>query len=133
MAGNQFSATPKKKGPWLWIILGLVLLGLPLASCGGCIYFGISLATAPVNAAVESLQNDAEVAEKLGTPITKDFGFSINNLTNNNGNGSAEIEFNARGPNGAANVSGKMKLIAGTWSPDGLVVTFGDGTTKRLD
>lgn len=90
------------------------------------------LATAPVDAAVQSLKDDVEIAGKLGTPITKDAGFSISNLTNNNGNGSAELEFNARGPAGAAHVAGRMKLIAGIWSPDGLVVTFDDGTTKNL-
>lgn len=87
---------------------------------------------APFNAAVQALNDDAEIAGKLGTPIKKDAGFQVNNYNNSNGNGSAELEFNARGPDGAVNVSGKMKLIAGTWSPDGLTVTFEDGTTKTL-
>jgi hypothetical protein len=125
-------ASPKKKGSWLWIILGLVLLGLPVLGCGGCFYFLYSMGVAPINAAVASLNDDAEVSAKLGTPIKMVSGLAIKNLENNNGNGSAELEFNASGPNGSAKVSGKMKLIAGTWSPDGLVVTYDDGTTKTL-
>ena len=87
---------------------------------------------APVNAAVEALNNDPGVSAKLGSPIQAGSSKSISNYNNNNGNGGATIAFNASGPDGAASVDGKMKLTAGTWTPDGLTVTFGDGTEVTL-
>jgi len=130
----QHTMPKKKRSPLIWIIpLGLVLLAAPVMCCGGGIFFAFNMAKAPINAAVAALNNDAEITEKLGSPIEAGSSFQLDNYTNNNGNGGAELGFNASGPKGSAKVAGKMKLIAGAWSPDGLNVMFQDGTSKTLN
>lgn len=129
-----YATPPKKRNHWIWIIpLALLLLSAPVLCCGGMIFFGVSMAKAPINAGVEALNSDPEITDKLGSPISAGSSFELNNYQNDNSNGSAELGYNVSGPKGTARVSGKMKLIAGTWTPDGLTVTFDDGTTKTLN
>lgn len=130
----QYAQPPKKRSPLIWIIpLGLVLLIAPVICCGGMIFFGVNMAKAPINAGVSALNNDPEITDKLGSPIEAGSSFQLTNYQNNNGNGSAELGYDVSGPKGSANVSGKMQLNSGTWSPDGLTVTFEDGTSKTLN
>lgn len=127
------ASQPRKRSIFRWLIpLALVLFALPVLAIGGCVYWGLGALNAPVNAAVEALNNDPGVSAKLGSPIQAGSSKSISNYNNNNGNGGATVAFNASGPNGSASVDGKMKLTAGTWAPDGLTVTFGDGTEVTL-
>jgi len=122
-----------KKTNWLlWIgLIGVVLVGLPIACCGSVIFWGVNIATAPLDAAGEALSTEASVAEKLGTPVSYE-NIGISNFTNENGNGSATIDSNFSGPNGSAHVTGTMQLNAGTWSVDHLIVTFEDGSEVEL-
>jgi hypothetical protein len=110
----------------------LLVLASPLVCCGGLALFGFKAVQAPFDAATESLNADARVVEKLGSPISRGSSMSINNYNSVNGNGGATIEFNASGPKGGAQVSGRMALTAGKWRPDGLTVTCDDGTEFRL-
>ena len=131
---SQYGPPPKKRSPLIWIIpLGLILLAGPVICCGGMIFFGVSMAKAPINAGVTALNNDSEITDKLGSPITAGSSFNLNNYQNDNGNGGADLSYDVSGPKGSAKVSGKMKLNSGTWTPDGLTVTFDDGTTKTLN
>jgi len=130
----QFSQPKKKRSPLIWIIpLVLVLLVAPVVCCGGAIFFGVGMFKAPIEAGVAALNEDPEITEKLGSPIEAGSSIQLSNYENNNGNGGAELGYNVSGPKGSATVSGKMKLNSGTWTPDGLTVTFEDGTTKTLN
>jgi len=130
-------ATPPQKS-WfgrncIWLVpLILLVMGSPFLCCGGLALFGFNAMQAPLDAATDSLNADARVVEKLGSPITRGSSMKMTNYNNNNGNGGATIEFNASGPNGGAQVSGKMALTAGKWRPDGLTVTCDDGTEFQL-
>ena len=85
----------------------------------------------PMDAAVAAMEADNEIAQKLGTPIERHMGFEIDS-NSKNGNGSATMTFDAGGPKESANVSGKMKQIAGKWSPEDLRIKCSDGTEFRL-
>ncbi len=130
---SQTTVGPRKRRTAIWLVpLLLIFFGGPILVCGGCLFFGMGFLNAPVNAGIEAMSNNPEITAKLGTPIKSGSSKEISNYNNQNGNGGATVRFNASGPNGSANVSGKMKLIAGTWSPDGLTVTFDDGTETTL-
>lgn len=123
---------PKKTNWVLWLaLLGIFLVGTPIACCAGVGVWGVSMFQAPLEAAGEALAADARVTEKLGTPISYE-SVTIKNYQNNNGNGQASIDTNYVGPKGKAHVTGTMQLNAGTWSVGQLVLTFEDGTEIEL-
>ena len=126
---------PQKKGCmrfwWLGLLLGLVFIVIPMASCIGLGVWGMSAVKEPVNAAVAAVNADAEITAKLGQ-VTCDNEFGIKDFTASNGNGSATVDTNVTGPNGSARVEGRMKVTAGNWSADGLTVTCDDGTEFRI-
>lgn len=130
----QAAPRPKSKVPMiLGIILGMGVLGV--LCCGGLSFFGfkagMAAMQAPIDEAIRVVSADAELADKLGTPITSTSTMGVTNYQNNNNNGSAEVQFNAQGPKGSANVSGQMTLTAGSWSADQLTVTI-DGEETVL-
>jgi len=130
-------ATPPQKSwigrNWIWLVpLILVVMASPIVCCGGLAFFGFNVMQAPLTAATDAINADQRITGKLGSPITRGSSMTVNNYTNNNGNGGATIEFNVSGPNGGAQVSGRMALTAGKWRPDGLTVTCDDGTEFEL-
>lgn len=129
----NFDAQPKKKTNWLlWIgLLGVVLLGVPIACCGGIAFLGFGMAAAPLEAAEQALEAEPRVTEKLGTPITRD-EFKITDFESTNGSGSAGLDTNFSGPEGTARVEGTMRQDGGTWSVEQLTITFSDGTSIEL-
>lgn len=106
---------------------------LGLVCCGGGIYFVGQQFKAPLDATVAAMNENVELSEKLGTPIESSYnGIALRNLTNNNGNGSADLSFNATGPKGSARVDTKLKLTAGTWTIETLTAECSDGSTVTL-
>ena len=92
-------------------------------------YLGWSQLSAPLDTAVSAMENNAEFAEKLGTPIEYELnGLEMRNITNDNGEGGAEFTFNAKGPNGSASVDANLNLSAGNWSVGTLTGECSDGT-----
>ena len=124
-------APKKSKLPLILGILGVSGLAV-VACCGGAAYFGFGMVTAPRDAAIEAMEHDAALSEKLGTPLKAGSSFSLSNYQNNNNNGSAVIEFNVEGPNGTASVEADMKLTAGTWSVKLLTAQCSDGSTVTI-
>ena len=124
---------PKKKTNWLlWIgLLGVFLVGVPVACCGGLAFWGFGMAAAPLDAAEQALEADPRVTEKLGTPIKRD-EFKITDFESANGSGTAGLDTNFSGPNGTAKVEGPMRQAAGAWSVEQLTVTFDDGSSIEL-
>lgn len=122
---------PKSKLP---LILGiLAVCGIcAVACCGGIAYFGFGMVTAPRDAAITAMEANAELAEKLGTPLEAGSQFNLTNFTNNNNNGSASIGFDVKGPNGSANVNADMVLTAGTWTVGELTADCSDGTQVMI-
>lgn len=129
----NFDGQPKKKTNWLlWIgLLGIFLVGIPVACCGGLAVWGFGMASAPLDAAEQALEADPRVTEKLGTPIKRD-EFKITDFESTNGSGSAGLDTNFSGPNGSARVEGTMRQDGGSWSVEQLTVTFDDGTSVEL-
>ena len=122
-----------KKSPWLMIVLlvGGACIVLPAACCAGVVYLGVGAVTAPLEAAASAMEQDPAIADKLGTPIEHEV-IGITNYENNNGNGSAGIDTNFKGPKGSAHVKGSLILTAGEWRVQSLTVEFSDGSTASL-
>ncbi len=137
-APNQLPPQRSNGKSPLLLILGIVaaLVLVPIICCGVVGVLGFTTAVgaikAPVDAAVVALNEDPAVAAKLGTPIEEQTGFGVNDYNNNNGNGGATVNFNVTGPNGSAEVSGRMDLTAGVWSADDLTVQCSDGTKLKV-
>lgn len=125
---------PVKKKSKLALILGILAVSAiaGVVCCGGAAWFGVGMFTAPRDAAIAAMGQDAEISGKLGTPLQAGGRFSLSNYTNNNNTGSASIGFDVVGPNGNANVDADMKLTAGTWTVNSLTVTYGDGSKATL-
>jgi hypothetical protein len=130
------NAGPQKKSLGTILMLVLGFFAACLICCGAVSFFAFKGATglmsAPVDAAIAYVSADEEIANKLGTPIESTSAIGIENYQNNNGNGSAKVGFNAKGPNGTARVDGSLTLTAGTWSAKALTVKFPDGQTITL-
>lgn len=127
----------KKTSTWIWVVFGVLLLTVtPFLCCGGLAVLGVGTfltgMRAPINAAVESMNDDPAIAAKLGTPITTGSSFGVSEYQNHNGDGHAIVSFDATGPNGSAKVRGRMNLSGHTWSPEDLTVTCKDGTKLTL-
>lgn len=125
-------ARPKSTNWVLWIaIIGLLFVLTPVACCGGLGFFVFSTVKAPLTAAVDALESDVRVTDRIGMPISYD-SIQINNMNTENGEGSADINTNFSGPKGTVHVEGSMKQTAGQWSPAELTVTFDDDSTIRI-
>ena len=127
----------KKSGGCVKIAVILAALGVVgLICCGGMSYFGVSAGMAamkaPVDKSIEVMSADAEISQKLGTPIENTSTLAVNQYNNHNNNGDAKVNFNAKGPNGSAQVSGDLTLTAGTWSVDQLNIQFADGSSATI-
>ncbi len=115
--------------------MSVVLLILFLAGgglCGGIVYFAFDMAKAPMEAVVKELNEDQEIAAKLGSPIESGASFGITDFQNNNGNGHARVDFNVAGSIGGANVQGRVNLTANKWRSEEITVTCDDGTIFTL-
>ena len=93
---------------------------------------GMAAMKAPLDKSIEVMSADAEVAQKLGTPIENTSTLAVNQYNNHNNNGDAKVDFNAKGPNGAAQVTGNLTLTAGVWSVDQLNIRFSDGSSATI-
>ncbi len=132
---SQDMAAPAPKKSKVPMILGILGVGfiVAIACCGGCSYWAFQQGMAPFAAATESMNGNAELTEKLGSPIEYDMnGIQLNNMVNNNGEGSADIGFTAKGPNGTANVSAQLNLTGNKWSVQTLNAECSDGSTVTI-
>lgn len=117
----------------IWgLLAALVVIALPLSCIGIGGYYAWTFVSAPLDQAVVSMEQDAVIVEKLGKPLTKGTGIGINNYSNQNGNGGADVDFNVNGPKGSAHVKGRMELTAGVWRPAGLKIDFSDGKSVTI-
>ncbi len=123
---------------WWWVIL-LVIVGggvMCCGVCGGVGYFVMNKlkSSEPYKMAVEALENDPVVIEKLGEPIAEPpfVGGSINE---SNGQGSAKLLFIMTGSNAGviANVECNARLIDGKWGLTSVTVNFSDGQRYVLE
>ena len=105
---NQMPAQPPPGNKsWVWILVTVVVLFvvMPVVCCGGFLLMsyrgieaGIAGLQAPVEAAVEAMNDDPTVSAKLGAPIESESGFGVNEYNNDNGNGGASVDFDVFGP-----------------------------------
>ena len=124
----------KRNGLWFFPVL-IFGLGGPLVCCSGFAFLGysaVNLINGPKNAAIQALENDPEVAERLGDNLTAGSNIQINDMQIDNNNGSVDIGFSVSGSKESADVEGKMVMTAGEWAAESLVVTYTDGTTKEI-
>jgi len=138
---------PSKSGGSSWpIVLLVVLLLLVLTCgglCGGCIYlgkqaavqvgktaaeFGAFVTLVPAYAATQqAVDNDPQVIDRLGQPITTLAMPTRQNSGEMKPEGET-FQYDIRGPNGTAIVSGVATADGGAWRVSTITVTFSDGS-----
>ncbi len=116
-----------------WILIVLVILVVLLLGCVGFCYFsfqaGMNVVMAPINDLVENLNQNDEVKAKLGSPITQISVFDQGKFNSNISNNEADVEITVKGPNGSADVSGKLRKDGSKWVPIDVEVTFEDSSS----
>jgi hypothetical protein len=145
---SNSTSSPQSGGSgWLTVLL-VVLLLLVLTCgglCGGCIYlgrraavqvgktaaeFGAFVTLVPAYAATQqAVDNDPQVIDRLGQPITTLAMPTRQNPGNLNPQGET-FQYDIRGPKGTAIVSGVASAdsAAGPWRVATIAVTFSDGS-----
>ncbi|MDP1561409.1 MAG: cytochrome c oxidase assembly factor Coa1 family protein [Pirellulaceae bacterium] len=115
--------TGVKSNTLIIVVLLLVVIGLPLCTCGGCVatlWFGVSAAlqgSEPYKRAVAEAQNNAEVRELLGEPVEP--GYLVSGSINlNNDGGDCDIQIPISGPKDSGSVRIRGTRSGGTWRYD---------------
>jgi hypothetical protein len=131
---------------WIWIILLAVVLPMLACAglCGGFIFMLRGTAdkvqevvregvrsTPPFRIALERIQADPEVQERLGQPIQESFP-SVFNYNDSTGGSNAEFRYSISGPQGTAEVHVVGEKIDDQWFYRTLDVSFEDGETIDL-
>lgn len=112
----------------VWLSVPVLLV----AGCGWLIMSGLSAVAEPVNAAMDAIAANPACIAALGSPMQRGEGYKVNDYNTANGAGSANVDFDISGPNGSAQVAGRMVYGNGAWQPDGLVLSFADGKSVTL-
>lgn len=108
-----------------------------LAACGLLIGYRIVFSSRksaePYKMALQQVQQDAQVVERLGNPVTDAEWFPTGNVNEEGDRGTATLHFAVAGPNGNAQVIAQARRVDAQWGLTMLNVTFGDGERLSLD
>ena len=128
----------KSGGGKKWLAFGcggcLVLIILGALGMGAVMYFGLGAlkSTDVYKTALQNAQNSPEVQAALGTPIEAGFMLA-GSMKNENGQGSADINFPISGPKGEGTVyATATSQPGGTWQYSKLQVVLKDGQVIDL-
>ncbi len=117
---SNYPRTGIKSNTVVIVILLVLLVGLPVCTCGGCvatIFFGVSAAmqgSEPYKRALAEAQNNAEVQELLGEPV--EAGYLVTGSINlNNDGGDCDIQIPISGPKGSGTLRIRGTRNRGTW------------------
>ena len=110
--------TPRRgwfKRNWKWLIPTIVLA--PALAGGGFLYWKSSTikGSAPYKSALAAAQSSPQVTVKLGTPIEGASWLPQGAVNVQNDRGEAILNFQIKGPNGAADVSTQARMVGGEW------------------
>ena len=99
---------------------------------------GVIKASEPFRMALEQLEADPEVAERLGEPVAatgyaSGEVFVISGEDGETAGGGANFYFDLAGPKGTANVACQGKMVDGRWGLSTLKVTFEDGARHSVE
>jgi len=128
----------KKSGGSKWIlilVLVLVVIGLPICACGGCIasvlygVTGMIKGSEPYRVAVERAEQSPEVRARLGEPVTAGM-LVTGNINLENSNGECDLQIPLSGPNGSGTLTVRGSQIQGEWTYDEMSVEI-DG--EKID
>jgi hypothetical protein len=131
---QTFTPEPPPRGwwsrNWMWFVPSMVavLCICPAGCCGGLFMTGMNVikSSEPYQTALQRVQQDPTVIERLGEPITADF-LANGQVNMVNDGGDARFDFTVRGPKGEAKVHTEATRAGGVWTTDTLRVTFGIG------
>ena len=93
-------------------------------------------ASEPYRMAMEELQADPQVIERLGEPVeVTEYASGSVDIISEDGKeaGNANFYFDLTGPKGTANVACQGKMIDGSWGLSTLAVTFADGKRHLVE
>jgi hypothetical protein len=132
IASTQVPA--RKSRLWLWILLGVSVLGLLIVLLVGAILYGVeaSLHSSDVYAvAINQAQNSPCVVRALGSPVVPKW-FVSGNISVENDDGSADMEIPLHGPKGSGSVHVVATKSEGKWKIDALTVLDSVGQIQLL-
>ena len=127
---------PQGRRKWrrflLWWVLPLAIVLIVVLVVGVMFWANIQLKfSRPYRIALEQVQKDPQVIERLGEPVENATLLPTGSL--DKGAGTAVVHFAVEGPNGEARVSARARRITGQWGLTTLDVEFGDGQRVSLD
>lgn len=138
---DQPQAVPPRRSwfsrNWLWFVPLLFVL-LFLLCAGLCVgVIGTAFVTLkhsePYRVALERVQQDPQVIQRLGEPIREASWVPVGEVHTEDGGGSANLSFRVAGPKGEADVRTEARRRGGQWETTVLEVTFPDGKRLSLD
>jgi len=131
---GSYAQPPAQSGTPFWLY-GLGAVGLFfMCCCGGCFLIPFFLApdaSAAYTAAADTVKSNAQVMDKLGTPLTTGFP-SQSQVNLNNNTGDASFTFTVTGPQGEGTVRSQLVKENGQWKPTMVRVTFDDNTKAEI-
>lgn len=117
---SNLPRTGAKSNTVIIVVVVLLVIGLPLCTCGGCvasIFFGVSAAmqgSEPYKRGLAEAQDNAEVRELLGEPV--EAGYFISGSINlDNDGGDCDMRIPINGPKGSGTVRIRGTRDRGTW------------------
>ena len=121
----------------LWLVLGalavLVLVCTGLCAVGFFVVFGVIKSSEPYRMALEQVQQDPQVIERLGQPIEDATLMPTGEVQVEGDQGTANLHFTVEGPQGTASVSAQARRVGGQWGLTTLAATFENGDRLNLD
>ncbi len=103
------------------VIVLLLVIGLPVCTCGGCvatIFYGVTAAikgSEPYKRALAEAQNNAEVRDLVGEPVAA--GYLVTGSINlDQDGGECDIQVPISGPKGSGTVRIRGTRQGGTWT-----------------
>ncbi len=130
---------PRRSSRRTCLVVLLVVFLVLIVACAGVggaafyLVFGALKSSEPYQMALEKVQQDPQVIDRLGEPIEDATWFPAGNLTTEDGRGSASLHFTVKGPKGEAVVGTQARRIGGQWGLTTVDVTFKDGQRILLE
>jgi hypothetical protein len=136
-AGRIRTRAGSKSNTLIIVIVLLLVVGLPVCTCGGCVasvFLGLHAAiktSEPYRHGLAEAQKNAQVREFLGEPMAA--GYFVNGSINlENDGGQCDMTVPISGPKGSGTIRIRGTRVGGTWSYEELSAEANGHTVDLL-